>query len=148
MTGGTDGPTLSTQVGWTRTFSPRVVNEMRIGYSRIGIDDSAYDWSGLLGSDGNSKFGIAGGQPIPGLSSVSVGGGLTSIGSGATIGSTMDNKYQFNDTLTYSSGAHLLKMGGQILRISRTATTPATTARWVSSPTTGAFRASTMPTSC
>jgi hypothetical protein len=117
MTSGTEGPSLSTQIGWTRTFSPRVVNDTRVAYSRIGIDDSVYDWSGLLGSDGNSKFGIAGGQPIPGLSSIIVGGGLSSVGTGASIGSTMDNKYQFNDTLTYSKGAHLLKMGGQLLRM-------------------------------
>jgi hypothetical protein len=117
MTGGTEGPSMSILVGWTRTFSPRMVNEARIAYSRIGIDDAVYDWSGKLGMDGNAKFGIPGGQPIAGLSSITVGGGLTAIGSGASIGSTMDNKYQVNDTLTYSKGTHLLKLGGQIIRM-------------------------------
>lgn len=117
MTGGTEGPSMSILLGWTRTFSPRMVNEARIAYSRIGIDDMVYDWSGKLGADGNAKFGIPGGQPIPGLSSITVGGGLTAIGSGASIGSTMDNKYQFTDTMTYSMGAHLLKIGGQIIRM-------------------------------
>ena len=39
----------------------------------------------MLGADGNSKFGIAGGQPIPGLSGFTLGGSLTGIGAGATI---------------------------------------------------------------
>ncbi len=117
LTGGTSGPTTSAMADWTRAFSPRLVSDTRIAYSRVGIDDLVLDWSGLLGADGNSKFGIAGGQPIPGLSAVTLGGSLTGIGSGATIGSTRDNKYQAQTTLTYQQGTHLLKLGGQLIRL-------------------------------
>jgi carboxypeptidase family protein len=117
MTTGTTGPTTSAVANWTRTFTPRLINDFRVAYSRIVINDNVLDWSGKLGLDGNSKFGIAGGQPIAGLSNVTLGGGLTNIGSGASIGSTADNKYQVQTNLTYQAGTHLLKFGGQLLRM-------------------------------
>ncbi len=116
MTGGTFGPTQIAMANWTRTFSPVIVNEARIGFSRIGIDDKTIDWSGLLGADGNSKFGIPGGQPIAGLSNVALGNSLSGIGSGASIGSTRDNKFTYSDNLTWQRGAHLIKMGGLAVR--------------------------------
>lgn len=116
MTGGTTGPTNNVVLTWTRMFSPTIVNEARMGYSRIQITDVTLDWSGKLGADGNAKFGIGGGQPIPGLSSVSLGNGLSGIGSGAAIGDTVDNKFQYSDMLTWQNGKHLLKMGGQAIR--------------------------------
>lgn len=116
MAGGTTGPTTSVVLTWTRTFSTRVVNEARAGYSRIGISDGVLDWSGQLGPDGNQKFGIPGGQFIPGLSSVALGSGLTGIGSAATISDTVDNKFQYSNNLTYQVGAHLMRMGGQAIR--------------------------------
>ncbi|HOQ47198.1 MAG TPA: TonB-dependent receptor [Bryobacteraceae bacterium] len=116
MTSGTTGPTQSVVLTWTRTFSPRVVNEARFGFSRIGINDVVVDWSGKLGPDGNQKFGIPGGQFIPGLSAVSLGSGLTGLGTAATISNTMDNKFQYGNNLTIQYGAHLLKMGVQFIR--------------------------------
>ncbi|MCU0246570.1 MAG: TonB-dependent receptor, partial [Bryobacter sp.] len=117
MTSGTNGPTHSAVTSWTRTFSPTLVSEARLSFSRVRIDDLTVDWSGQLGSDGNARFGIPGGQPIPGLSSVAVGGGLTGIGSGGVISNTADNKYQFFENLTYQTGRHLIKMGGSIMRM-------------------------------
>lgn len=52
----------------------------------------------------------------PGLSSITLGDGLTGIGSIASIGSTMDNKYQYFDNLTWVKGRHLIKMGGSAVR--------------------------------
>lgn len=115
LPGGTTGPTQTAVINWNRTFTTTIVNEFRVGFSRIGIDDIVVDWSGKL-AKGNADFGIAGGQPIPGLSSVNLGDGLTSVGSGASIGSTMDNKYQYFDNLTWVKGRHLIKMGGSAVR--------------------------------
>jgi len=98
-------------------FSPTVVNEVRLGYTRFAIDEGVpIDWSGQLGADGNAKFGIAGGQPYAGLSSITLGNGLSTIGTGASVGSTVDNKLQYGDNLTWQKGKHLLKMGGQLIR--------------------------------
>lgn len=110
------GPTQSAVINWTRTISPAIVNEARVAFSRIVIIDDTIDWSGKLGPDGNASFGIPGGQAIPGVSSVSVGGGLTGVGAGATLSNTADNKYIFYNNLTWQSGRHLLKMGAQFTR--------------------------------
>lgn len=116
MTSGTTGPTNNAVVTWTRMFTPTIVNEARVGFSRVQITDGAFDWSGQLGADGNSKFGIPGGQFIPGLSAVAIGSGLSTIGSGAAIGDTVDNKFQYNEMMTWQRGAHLLKLGAQFVR--------------------------------
>jgi hypothetical protein len=118
MPGSTTGPTTSAVANWTRAFSPRFVNDARIAFSRIVIDDSVVDWSGLLGPDGNQKFGIPGGQPIPGLSNLTFGTtGLTNPGTTGNVSSTADNKYQAQTNMTFQSGGHLLKFGGQLVRM-------------------------------
>ena len=116
MTGGQENPSQSAMINWNRTFSTSIVNEARIAFSRIVINDRVLDWSGLLGTDGNSKLGIPGGQPIAGLSAINLGGGLSGVGSGASISNTGDNKYVLYDNLTWSKGKHLIKMGGQLMR--------------------------------
>ena len=116
MTGGNFGPTYSAVADWTRTWSAKLVSDNRLSYSLVGIDDKVIDWSGQLGADGNSKFGIPGGQFIPGLSSFNLGGSLSPAGSAATIANTRDNKFQFQSNNTYQTGAHLLKVGVNLLR--------------------------------
>jgi hypothetical protein len=116
LTSGTTGPTTSAVVNWTRTFSPRLVNDARVAFSRIKINDIVSDWSGLLGADANQRFGIAGGQPIAGLSSLQFGTGLTEPGTGGSISNTVDNKYQAQTNMTFQTGGHLLKFGGQMIR--------------------------------
>ena len=116
MAQGKNGPTTGAVATWIRTFSPRVVNEARLGYSRDVIADLWLDPTGLLSADGNSKLGIPGGQPIPGASAIQMGDGLTNVGSGSAIGETVENKYQFSNNLTFATGRHFLKMGGQIIR--------------------------------
>jgi hypothetical protein len=116
MTGGQEGPTQSGVINWVRTFSPTIVNEARVAYSRVIINDRAIDWSGQLGLNGNQTFGIPGGQAIAGLSSVNLGGTLSGIGSLGVTSNTADNKFIYYDNLTWQKGRHLLKMGGQFTR--------------------------------
>ncbi|MCS7026807.1 MAG: TonB-dependent receptor [Bryobacteraceae bacterium] len=116
MTSGQEGPTQSAVINWNRTISPAIVNEARVAYSRVVIRDNTIDWSGQLGLDGNQKFGIPGGQPIPGLSSITLGSGLSNIGAAATLSNTADNKFIYYDNLTWQKGKHVLKMGAQFMR--------------------------------
>lgn len=116
LTSGQEGPTQSAVLNWVRTISPAIVNEARMGFSRIGIDDVTLDWSGRLGKDGNQQFGIPGGQAIAGLSSVTLGSGLNNVGAGATNSNTRDNKFIYYDNLTWQLSRHLLKMGVQFTR--------------------------------
>jgi outer membrane receptor protein involved in Fe transport len=116
MATGTNGPTTAAVATWTRTISPTTVNEARLGYSRDVIGDLVVDPTGLMGADGNSKLGIPGGQPIPGASAIQMGDGITNVGSAASIGETVENKFQVGDNLTMVKGRHILKMGGQIIR--------------------------------
>ena len=116
MTSSQSGPTQSVVLNWNRTVSNTIVNEARVSFSRIVILDTTIDRSGQLGLDGNQKFGIPGGQPIAGLSAITLGGGLAGIGSTGNLSNTWDNKYIFYDNLTWQKGKHLVKMGAQFMR--------------------------------
>ena len=109
----TTAPFRNLALNWNRIFSSSLVNEVLIGYNQITIVSDTLDWDGI--GDGNATFGIAGGQPIPGLSSIGWGGGLTAIGAGASDTDTVDKTFQINEKLTWLKGRHSLKFGGQML---------------------------------
>ena len=112
----TDAPTTGGVISWTRTFSSSVVNEARVGFTRVHIDNNTTDPGGVFGANGNNRLGIPGSQPIPGASSVTIGDPFTNIGSAATDSSTVDNDFHYSDNLTIVSGRHLLKMGANFIR--------------------------------
>ena len=103
-------------LNWVRTISSNMVNEARVGYTRPNSGGDSVDIAGLLGANGNAKFGIGGGQPVVGMSTINMGDGTSSIGGGANNSSTTDNDFQYGDNLTFHRGRHSLKMGGQALR--------------------------------
>jgi Carboxypeptidase regulatory-like domain/TonB dependent receptor len=109
----TDSPFRNVAFNWNRVFSSSLVNEALVGFNQITIVTKALDWAGI--GNANATFGIAGGQPIPGLSSIGWGGGLSSVGTGASDTDTLDRTYQFNDKVTWLKGDHALKIGGQLL---------------------------------
>jgi hypothetical protein len=108
-----DAPFRNVAFNWNRVVNPSLVNEAIVGFNQITIVTKAFDWAGI--GSANATFGIAGGQPIPGLSSIGWGGGLSSIGTGASDTDTLDRTYQFNDKVTWLKGDHTLKIGGQLL---------------------------------
>ncbi len=115
LTQPTDAPTTAGVINWTRAISATAVNEARIGYTRVRIDNVTNDPAGVFGANGNQKLGIPGTQPIPGASSIAISD-FDSIGSAATDSSTVDNDFHYSDTFSKQAGRHSLKMGFNALR--------------------------------
>ena len=112
----TTAPFRNLALNWNRIFSPSVINEVLVGYNQITIVSDTLDWAGI--GNANATFGIAGGQPIPGLSSIGWGGSsgiVSAIGAGASDTNTLDKTYQVNEKLTWIRGRQTLKFGGQLL---------------------------------
>jgi hypothetical protein len=116
-----DQPFWNIGVNWSRVFGPTVINELLVGFSNTTVTSSTFDWAGI--GTANATYGIAGGQPIPGLSCITnatgaCGGlnGLSALGAIATDSDTHAKTYQINEKLTWLKGRHALKFGGQFLR--------------------------------
>ena len=112
----TNAPTVAAVLTWTRTISAALVNEARLGYTYISNVGNPIDPTGLLGPDGNQKLGIPGGQPVAGSSRVQLGEGMSDVGAVATASATSNHTFQYGNNLTWQSGRHLVKLGGQALR--------------------------------
>ena len=102
-------------LGYTHTFSPRIVNEARIAYNR---DNYGFAPSNN-GMNVGAALGIAGETGIAGTS-----GGPLIGGNGNEIEYTGDyglfavpqNTYELTDTLNLNLGKHSLNVGGTYLR--------------------------------
>lgn len=108
-----DQPFYNIGVNWNRTFGSSLINELLVGYSSTTVGLDTFDWAGV--GDGNALYGIAGGQPIDGLSSIGWGSGLTVPGAIAPDSDTLAKTYQLNEKVTWVRGRHTLKFGGQFL---------------------------------
>ena len=107
-------PFRNLAVNSSHVFGPSLVNELLVGYNSVLFKNELNDWGGI--GNANAAFGIAGDQPIAGLSSLELGNGLTNIGARATVEDSLPKIYQLNEKLTWLRGRHALKFGGQFLR--------------------------------
>jgi hypothetical protein len=107
-------PTRSAMINWTRTISPAVINEARIGFNRLHETSVVQDTGGI----GNfaESIGIPGGNNAgPGLPSISFGD-ATAIGNRGSISVASSNIFQYGDSLSMSRGRHFFKTGFELLR--------------------------------
>jgi len=102
-------------LAYTRLFSPTVINEARVGYTR----SNDYGVGALMGHDYAGDWGLAGSAKDPFL----MGFPQFKVTDMATLGVSKNqpvlysvNTYQWADTLTWVKGRHLLKFGGDVLR--------------------------------
>lgn len=119
-------------LGWDRTISASMVNELRIGFNRFNVHDTANSY----GVDENNILGIPNGN-IPGLPYTSgiaqfnIAGYAVSGGNGGpgltgdpgwTDAERIANIFDYTDNLTWTKGKHTLKFGTDIQRIQSTLT--------------------------
>ncbi|HKA02305.1 MAG TPA: carboxypeptidase regulatory-like domain-containing protein [Candidatus Solibacter sp.] len=100
-------------INWTRTISPRLVNEARVGVNNLMLNNGGED-KGL--GDVASKLGIqnagAGLLNLRGFA-FTAGLGSANIGTQQLFATTT---YHYADNLTLTRGRHMMKMGANILR--------------------------------
>jgi carboxypeptidase family protein/TonB-dependent receptor-like protein len=113
-TGGSFNRPQGIALNWTRTFSPTIVNEARVGVNRAVFITNTIDWANI--GNANATLGIPGGQALPGLSLIALGNGLTSIGNRVVTEDSVTNTFHYGDNLTILRGRHSFKMGGQLQR--------------------------------
>ncbi len=108
-----DQPFHNVGFNWNRVIGSSMINEVLAGYSRTTVVAETLDWAGVGAA--NTRYGIAGGQPIDGLSSIGWASGLTLPGAMALDSDTLAKTYQVNEKLTWIKGRHAFKFGGQLL---------------------------------
>ena len=113
LTARNDQPFQNVAFSWNRVLGPSMVNELLGGFSTVTVTQDTDDWAGV--GQGNALYGIAGGQPIDGLSSIGWGSGLTAPGTSAVDSDTLAKTYQVNEKFTWLRGRQTLKFGGQLL---------------------------------
>lgn len=98
---------------YTRTISSTIINEARVGMNRTVFIDDVNDWANV--GNANTKFGIPGSQSFVGLSAITLGNGLTGVGTRVVSSDNVSNNFLYGDNLTILRGRHSFKMGGQLL---------------------------------
>lgn len=117
-----DFPFKMLSASWTHTFSTSVVNNARLGASRIVARmEEVKDPTGAFGTQGNSKVGIPlpSAQTLAGFTQMQFNdqGELSYWGTPPGAGNNItDNNFDFNDTLLWQHGNQNIKFGVQLLR--------------------------------
>lgn len=112
-------------VGWTRLFSPTLVNEARVGYSRIGtarVQPFATDLGvpAMFGIQGIPAFPNNGGLPTYNLA------GLSQLGASPWMPtSETGTVFQVTENITKNAGLHSFKGGFEYQRVDITFFQPA-----------------------
>ncbi len=112
-------PTKLGGATYVHTFSSSIVNEARIGFTRVRWDQGIpTDPSGLFGLNGNKVVGIPfGAQQYVGFSSQTFGTNtLSDFGANGSPQILRDNTFLYTDNLTVQRGRHLFSFGAQAVR--------------------------------
>ena len=110
-------PTKIAGASWVHTFSPTIINEFRLGFTRVRWNNGVpSDPSGTFGLTGDQKVGIPfGTQQYVGFSGQSING-ASYVGTNANPQVFTDNTFNYQDNLTWQRGRHFLSIGGQAIR--------------------------------
>jgi hypothetical protein len=111
----TRSPVNAALIQWNRQLGPRVVNEARVGFNRSVVTAQRGLDHGGLGNLGE-EIGIPDSNGNgPGLSALALGTAST-VGDSRVLQEFTINTFQYQDTLAWSAGRHLVKAGFLALR--------------------------------
>ena len=100
-------------IGYTRTFGPTIVNELRLGYTRTNYGYNPPNIDQRLAA----AIGIPGANPTPLLGGQALIGGnngeIEYQGDGGPY-NVPQKFYQFNDAVSWSHGHHVFKFGASV----------------------------------
>ncbi len=114
--GGNTYPDKGVAIGFSRIITNAIVNDLRIGFTRVRWEQGApVDTTGAFGDNGNKIVGIPATQAFPGFASQSVGN-LTGPGNAAGATALFDNTFVYDDDLSWQLHKHLLNIGVDIVR--------------------------------
>ncbi|HUL51091.1 MAG TPA: TonB-dependent receptor [Candidatus Nitrosotalea sp.] len=102
--------------GYTHTFGPRLLNEVRFGY----LSASGGQSSPNQGTDFAALSGLQGvtGNPLDtGYPQVGFGGLFSAIGDPTTFVSRRNRSYEIYDNVLVDRGTHHIKFGGYLFRL-------------------------------
>ncbi|MCI0621615.1 MAG: TonB-dependent receptor [Acidobacteria bacterium] len=113
----------SAVLGHTHIFSPTLLSDLRLGYTRI-----VADWAPTNSEPLNQKFGIKGTQPdLPGLASLGISGYQSLGDPGFLPNITKANNYELSGALHWNKSRHDVALGANGRHVQSTLfTTPQT----------------------
>ncbi|HYK37428.1 hypothetical protein [Alloacidobacterium sp.] len=104
-------------IGYNRTFSPTMLNELRFGFNRFYTQDYGND----LGTNENTALGIPNGNDAAfgatGMGNFSIGNIASTGSQGWTNSHRISNSYEITDNLTKVWGAHTFTFGEDFRRL-------------------------------
>jgi hypothetical protein len=115
--GGNDYPFWNGVLNEVHTFSPSLQNEFRAGYSRIrDLSGIPSDPFGNFPAGSDTKIGYPYASPYPGFTESNISSAEKNIGTLGVVQNTIDNIFDYGDTVTWLHGKHIVKAGVQVLR--------------------------------
>jgi outer membrane receptor protein involved in Fe transport len=105
------GPSQSFAGGWTHTFSPKAINELRVSYTNIGFS---------FGPTGATASNPLAQMPTVSIAGISSGSNpFPTLGFPSNLPQGRAHKaYQYQDALSYTVGRHTLKGGVDVNHLS------------------------------
>lgn len=106
---------------YTRVISTSIVNEARVGFTRMHYDSFALDLTHKF-SNGDALVGIPWTNPVAGFSLQHFGQstnstGVSDFGTAGNANLALDNQFTYGDNLTWQHQKHISKFGAQLFRV-------------------------------
>jgi Carboxypeptidase regulatory-like domain/TonB dependent receptor len=110
-------PAQHVAISYTRTFTPTIVNDFRVGFNRYRLDYVPIDFA--AGAGLGNQLGVPNSNVTPREQNLPIFSPSTYLGVGQTRSLPLyrrENTFQELDNLVWTKGRHTLKIGGDFRR--------------------------------